>query len=237
VTPGARRRYTIAESSAAGEQPPRPTLYPESAVQDLLILGAGVHEIEMAEIVERVNAVGPAWNLLGFISPKGRRLGEKLNGYPVLGPAEALADFPRASLLPGNDWPFSSELPRERMATLVDPTCFVSRTAQIGRGCVFFPHGFIGLNARVGDRAFALDGCVVNHDSVVEDRVTFASHVVLAGGVHVEPECYLGQSCTVRQNLRIGRDSLIGMAAVVVDDVPPNSVMVGNPARRLRDRR
>ena len=35
--------------------------------------------------------------------------------------------------------------------------------------------------------------------------------------------------------LRIGRDSLIGMGCVVVKDVPPNSVMAGNPARRMRD--
>jgi acetyltransferase-like isoleucine patch superfamily enzyme len=63
-----------------------------------------------------------------------------------------------------------------------------------------------------------------------------ASGVVLAGSVHVEGGCYLGQFCTVRQQVRIGRGSLVGMGAVVLRDVPPNSVMVGNPARRLRDR-
>lgn len=61
------------------------------------------------------------------------------------------------------------------------------------------------------------------------------SKVTLAGVVHVEADCYLGQSCTIRQHLRIGKKSLIGMGAVVVKDVPPNSVMVGNPARRIRD--
>ena len=30
--------------------------------------------------------------------------------------------------------------------------------------------------------------------------------------------------------------ALIGMGAVVIRDVPPNSIMVGNPARRLKDR-
>jgi acetyltransferase-like isoleucine patch superfamily enzyme len=39
----------------------------------------------------------------------------------------------------------------------------------------------------------------------------------------------------VRQNLRIGRDSLVGMGSVVIKDVPPSSVMAGNPARKLRD--
>jgi acetyltransferase-like isoleucine patch superfamily enzyme len=52
----------------------------------------------------------------------------------------------------------------------------------------------------------------------------------------VEAGCYLGQGCTVRQELRIGAGSLVGMGAVVVRDVPPGSVVAGNPARRLRDR-
>mgnify|MGYP001570233007 CR=1 FL=1 len=46
----------------------------------------------------------------------------------------------------------------------------------------------------------------------------------------------LGQGCAVRQHLRIGRNSMIGMGAVVIKDVPPNCVMAGNPARKLRDK-
>jgi len=36
--------------------------------------------------------------------------------------------------------------------------------------------------------------------------------------------------------VRIGRGSLIGMGAVVVKDVVPDSVIIGNPGRKLRDR-
>jgi acetyltransferase-like isoleucine patch superfamily enzyme len=116
------------------------------------------------------------------------------------------------------------------------PTMKSSRTANIGRGCVIYPHCFIGLNARVGDVVFALSGCVINHDDVIGDRVTLASRAALAGEVTVEPDCYLGQGCLIREKLTIGHGSLIGMGAVVVEDVLPNSVMAGNPARRLRDR-
>jgi len=52
----------------------------------------------------------------------------------------------------------------------------------------------------------------------------------------VEGGSYLGQACTIRQFVHIGKDCLIGMGSVVLADVPPNSVMVGNPARKLRDR-
>lgn len=95
-----------------------------------------------------------------------------------------------------------------------------------------FPHGFVGLNAVIGDHVFMLAGCLINHDVVMEDRVVAASAVTLAGSVHIEAGVYLGQSCCVRQFLRIGRNSLIGMGAVVVKDVEPDSVMIGNPARK-----
>ncbi|HZP82171.1 MAG TPA: hypothetical protein VFB21_11060 [Chthonomonadaceae bacterium] len=205
-------------------------------MRDLLILGTGVHGAEMAEIVARINRVEPTWNLLGFLAPDAARVGARHGGYPVLGTLDTLAKYPDACLVPDNEWPRSHSVPRERLVSLIDPGAFVSGTAQIGVGCVLYPHCFVGLNARLGDYVFCLSGCILNHDDIVEDRVVFASGVTVAGQVTIESDCYLGQSCTIRQLLRIGRGSLIGMGAVVVKDVPPNSVFIGNPARKLRDR-
>ena len=205
-------------------------------MRDLLILGDGVHGTEMAEIVERVNHVVPTWNLLGFISPQGRNVGTERNGYRVLGGPDVLTDFPDACLIPDNEWPRTLPIPQERLISLVDPSAFVSRTAQIGKGCVLYPQCFVGLNASLGNYVFCLSGCIINHDCVLEDRVVLASSVTLAGSVYVERECYLGQSCTVRQRLQIGRGSLIGMGAVVVKEVPPDSVIIGNPGRSKEKR-
>jgi acetyltransferase-like isoleucine patch superfamily enzyme len=66
--------------------------------------------------------------------------------------------------------------------------------------------------------------------------VTLCSGVRLAGCVHVETLCYLGQGCNIKQYLRIGRNSLVGMGSVVTRDVAPDSVVVGCPARRVRER-
>lgn len=205
-------------------------------MRDLIILGTGIHALEMAEIAERVNQIRPTWRLLGYIAPDDRPCEATLNGVPVLGPRDKLGDYPTADLVPCNEggWKTWPDLPRERLVSLIDPSCFVSRTARIGRGCAIYPHCYIGVNAVVGDLVFCLSGCVINHDDVIEDNVILASGVSLAGAVHVERNCYLGQSSSVRQHLRIGANSMLGMGAVVVKDVPPNSVMAGNPARLLR---
>ncbi len=203
---------------------------------DLLILGIYPHAIEMAEIAQRINRMEPTWNLIGFVSAYGDEVGEELLNLPVLTFEDALARHPTAYLIPEYDWPGRTELPRERLATLIDPSVFVSSTAHIGRGCVIYPNCYVGAHTRIGDLSFCLSGVVINHDDDIGDSVTLTSGVVLAGEVHVEAGCYLGQACTVREKVTIGRGSLIGMGSVVLKNVPANTVVVGNPARRLRAR-
>ena len=201
-------------------------------MKDLLLLGTPA-AAEIAEIVARVNAVAPRWNLLGFIAEEEKSLGETSNGLPVLGFGEAWREYPEAECALSFGFPRELLPPRERLVSVIDPSCFVSRTAAIGLGCILYLNCFIGLNAKLGDYVFCLTGSIVNHDDVLEDRVTLASGVILAGDVHVEAECYLGQGCTVRQHLRIGRGSTIGTGAVVVKDVREKSVVAGNPAREM----
>jgi sugar O-acyltransferase (sialic acid O-acetyltransferase NeuD family) len=206
-------------------------------MDNLLILGTGVHAAEMVEIVERVNRIEKTWNLQGCVCAEGDEAPDALNGCPVLTPNDVIETYPTAYRVPAYGWPRLGDIPRHHLVSLIDPTVFVSRTARIGVGCVVYPHCYIGAYAHVGDFLFCLSGSVINHDVVLEDRVTLASGATLAGFVHVEADCYLGQSCTCRQQLRIGAGSLIGMGSVVVKDVPPHSVMAGNPARKLRSNR
>lgn len=204
-------------------------------MKDLFILGTQVHAGELAEIIERVNEEKKQWNLIGFITADANRIGGTFNGYPILGTKEYIERYPKSMLITDYEWPYKNEIPLDRLITLVDPSSFVSRTAKIGSGTIIYPHCYIGLNVKIGNFVFCLSGCIINHDDVIEDMVTLASGVSIAGGVHVESHCYLGQSATIKQQLRIGRHSLIGMGSTVIRDVPPNSVMAGNPARKLRD--
>ena len=62
-----------------------------------------------------------------------------------------------------------------------------------------------------------------------------------AGGPHLEPtiverDVWIGHGVTVLQGVRIGEGSVIAAGSVVTKDVPPNSIVVGNPGRVLRER-
>lgn len=209
-------------------------------MKDLVIITMGHHSCEMIEIVDRINQKRKTWNLLGFINADLKNTKDEMYGYPILGSLSDLNRFPNSYITSDafwsrEFWDFGLKIPLERLATLIDPSSFVSRTAKIGKGSVIYPHCFVGLDANIGNFVFCLTGSVLNHHNVIEDMVFIGSGVTLAGRVQVGEKSYLGQASTVRQWVKIGKGSIIGMGSVVVKDVPSGVVMAGNPARKLRD--
>ena len=58
--------------------------------------------------------------------------------------------------------------------------------------------------------------------------------VVSNGPVVIEDDCWLGFGCVVLPGVVVGMHSVVGANAVVVSSVPPFSVVVGSPARVVR---
>lgn len=205
-------------------------------MRDLIVFGTGPHAREMADLVEDINSLSATWNLLGFVEPREAAPGSALDGRPVLGGAEALANHAESWVAPEYG---SGPVPvdPERLATLVAPSAFVARSARIGPGCVLYPGCFVGADASLGRRVFCLANAVINHDCRFGDGVTLCAGATLAGHVQVEAGAYLGQGCSVRQELRVGAGSVVGMGSAVVADVPPGVVVAGCPARVMKGRR
>jgi UDP-N-acetylglucosamine acyltransferase len=72
------------------------------------------------------------------------------------------------------------------------------------------------------------------HDVVLEEDVTLAPGVVLAGYVRVHRGATLGAGARAHQHTTIGGYAMIGMGAVVTRDVAPLCLAAGVPARFRR---
>lgn len=90
----------------------------------------------------------------------------------------------------------------------------------------------LGSGVRVGAHA-SLVG--FNHSAEPDEPIH--RQPIVAKGIVVGDDVWIGSNAIILDGVTIGEHSIIGAGAVVTKDVPAWSVMVGNPARRVRDRR
>jgi sugar O-acyltransferase (sialic acid O-acetyltransferase NeuD family) len=213
-------------------------------VRDLLIAGAGGLARETAAAVVARNTVTASWRLLGFLDDNPALHGTTISGWPVLGPLDAVAEHPAAQVVvcianprnPGVRGLVTRRLglPAERYATIVHPSADVGAGCAVGAGSVLLAQTVLTADVTVGAHVAVMPQVVLTHDDVVEDFVTIASGVRVSGGVRVGAGAYLGTGALIRESLRVGARSIVGMGSVLLRDVPPGEVWAGNPARLIR---
>ena len=208
----------------------------------LLLVGAGGLAREVLSAVRAFDP--PRWDVLGFLDDNASRHGELIDGVPVLGPLDAVAEHPDAAVVicTASTRDQASrrriaarlDLPAQRYATVVHPTASVARGTVIGAGSVLLAFVAVTAPQEIGAHVVVMPHTTITHDDRIAGFATFASRVALAGGVSVGEAAYLGSGALVREGRSVGAGALIGMGAVVLDDVPPFEAWVGVPARRLR---
>jgi carbonic anhydrase/acetyltransferase-like protein (isoleucine patch superfamily) len=90
----------------------------------------------------------------------------------------------------------------------------------------------------IGERTNIQDGAILHGDpgkpTILEDHVT-VGHRAVIHSAHIERGSLIGIGAVVLDGVRVGTGSIVGAGAVVSKDVPPFSLVVGVPAKRLRD--
>jgi carbonic anhydrase/acetyltransferase-like protein (isoleucine patch superfamily) len=90
----------------------------------------------------------------------------------------------------------------------------------------------------IGAKTNIQDGAIVHGDpgkvTLLEDYVT-VGHRAVIHSAHIERGSLIGIGAVVLDGVRVGTGSIIGAGSVVTKDVPPFSLVVGVPAKRLRD--
>jgi len=89
---------------------------------------------------------------------------------------------------------------------------------------------------QIGDRVYTspfTQILAVNH--VFNDPARpFVEQGITAQGIVIEDDVWLGAGAIVTDGVRIGKGAVIAAGAVVTEDVPPQTVVAGVPARAIR---
>jgi serine O-acetyltransferase len=101
----------------------------------------------------------------------------------------------------------------------------------------------IPMSAEIGEGTilcYGGMGVVLHHHCRIGRHVVIAQQVTVGGRSRrgdvplIEDHCYIGAGARILGPIRIGAGSVVGANAVVLEDVPPRSVVVGVPARVVR---
>jgi len=105
--------------------------------------------------------------------------------------------------------------------TTIDYGCKIGMNVKIHCNC------YIAQFTVVEDNAFMAPGVTIAND--IHPGCEFSAQCMK--GPHIEEGVEIGVNVTILPFVRIGAHSVIGSGAVITKDIPPGSVVVGNPGR------
>ena len=124
----------------------------------------------------------------------------------------------------------------------IEPGAIIREQVTIGENAVIMMGAILNIGAVVGRRTMIDMGAVLGGRATVGDDCHIGAGAVLAGVVEpasatpviVEDGVLVGANAVVIEGVRIGAGAVVAAGAVVTENVPPNAVVAGTPARIIK---
>ena len=108
----------------------------------------------------------------------------------------------------------------------IEPGAIIREQVEIGKNAVIMMGAILNIGAVVGE------GTMIDMGAVLAGVVEPAS----ATPVIVEDDVLIGANAVVIEGCRIGHGAVVAAGAIVVEDVAPNTVVAGCPARVIKQK-
>jgi len=146
---------------------------------------------------------------------------------------------------------------------LIGNNCMIADYASIRENCVIGDYTVIGrkvcieMNTQIGSHVLIETQSHITGNMIIEDYVYFGGMVITTNdrimchppkfrrnlteadkhfqGATIKKGARIGSGAVLLPKITIGEEAVIGAGAVVTKDVPAFTVVVGNPARKLKD--
>ncbi|WP_426712958.1 acetyltransferase [Cronobacter muytjensii] len=120
------------------------------------------------------------------------------------------------------------------LATLIHPNVDIPTQSEIRPGAIICDGAFISCGVTIGENVLIQPRACVGHDCVIGAYSVVSSLVALAGHCEVGERVFIGMNSCVKEQTRIGDDAIVGMGSAVFSDVADATIVLGNPARAMR---
>ena len=115
----------------------------------------------------------------------------------------------------------------------IHPSAVISASVKMGNGIMIAANSTLNPMVEIGHGVVCNTSSTIDHECIIGDFSFIAPGAVLCGNVKVGRSTFIGANAVIRQGIIIGNNVIIGAGTVVIRDIPDNSTVIGNPARKL----
>ncbi|MFC4076242.1 2,3,4,5-tetrahydropyridine-2,6-dicarboxylate N-acetyltransferase [Salinithrix halophila] len=124
----------------------------------------------------------------------------------------------------------------------IEPGAFIREQVEIGKNVVIMMGASINIGAVIGDGTMIDMNVVVGGRGTIGKNCHIGAGAVIAGVIEppsatpviIEDDVVVGANAVILEGVRVGKGSVVAAGAVVVEDVPENSVVAGTPAKVIK---
>lgn len=124
----------------------------------------------------------------------------------------------------------------------IEPGAMIRDQVEIGDNAVIMMGAIINIGARIGEGTMIDMGAVLGGRAIVGKHCHIGAGTVLAGVVEpasatpviVEDNVMIGANAVVIEGVHVGENAVVAAGAIVIEDVPANSVVAGCPAKVIK---
>lgn len=214
-------------------------------MQNILLFGGGLHVQYCIDTIEKESR----YRIVGIVDPYKEK-GELLYGYRVVGKQEELLRLineynVNAGLITiGDNWIrkqvydiIKSIKSDFTFVNTIHPNAVIGNNVKLGVGNVIMVGSIINPGAKIGDFCFIATGAQVEHDSVMHNFSSISAGSITGGKVEIGAFTAITLGVIVVDRIKIGSNCVIGSGSLVLNDIPDNMLVYGNPAKIVRKRK
>ncbi|MEI7901391.1 MAG: acetyltransferase [bacterium] len=200
----------------------------------IVIIGASGFGKEMAWVIDRINRVSPAIDVIGFCDDAPDKQTGFFSGYPLLGMVEQFAaKHPDCGFICaiGNNR-VRQQVAARASASNMFPISVIDPSAIIAPDAVIADGAYIGVASIVSAGAVLGRGVIVNHQACVGHDAQLGDFSQVCPGARISGGCEIGEGALLGTNAAIiplkkmGAWSTLGAGTTALSDIPCGSTVV-----------